>query len=121
MHAWYQEYIIWTLDGIMYGLAPRVGEVTLYIKVIYYILLASYFYKEVIYYSHILLYQKSNSIVLLVTFKVIILHNLDTKYWVTPKVYLYKHACRTLFLLRKLDFYEKYMGSIRKVIYYLRK
>ena len=44
--------------------------------------ITSYFYEEVIYYySYILLYQKSNSIILLLrTFKVMILCNLDTSY-----------------------------------------
>ena len=49
--------------------------------------ITSYFCKEVIYYSYILLYHKSNSIILLVTLKVIILCKLVTSYLVTPKVY----------------------------------
>ena len=55
-----------------------------YEEVIYY----SYFYGEVIYYSYILLYQKSNSVILLLLSKVIILCNLVTSYQVTLKVYL---------------------------------
>ena len=80
----------------------RVGEVTN---------ITSYFYKEVIYYSYILLYQKSNFVILLVTFKSNIICNLVTSYWVTLKVY-WACICRTLFLLRKLNFYEEY--SYRK-------
>ena len=40
----------------------------------------SYFYDEVIYCSYILLYQKSNSVILLLLSKVIILCNLVTSY-----------------------------------------
>ena len=39
-----------------------------------------YFYKEVIYYSYILLNQKSNFVILLLLSKVIILCNLVTSY-----------------------------------------
>ena len=51
--------------------------------------ITSYFYGEVIYYSYILLYQKSNSVILLLLSKVIILCSLVTSYWVTLKVYLW--------------------------------
>ena len=52
--------------------------------------ITSYFYEEVIYsnYSYILLYQKSNFVILLLLSKVIILCNLVTSYRVTLKVYL---------------------------------
>jgi len=51
-------------------------------------------------------------VILLVTFKVIILNNFKQQILVTglPLKFAYKHG-RTLFLLRKLDFYEKYMES----------
>ena len=51
--------------------------------------ITSYFYEEVIYYSYILLYQKSNSGILLLLSKVIILCNLVTSYRVTLKVYIW--------------------------------
>ena len=50
--------------------------------------ITSYFYEEVIYYSYILLYPKSNSVILLLLSKEIILCNLVTSYRVTHKVYL---------------------------------
>ena len=42
--------------------------------------ITSYFYKEVIYYSYILLNQKSNFVILLLLSEVIILCNLVTSY-----------------------------------------
>ena len=42
--------------------------------------ITSYFYKEVTYYSYILLNQKSNLVILLLLSKVIILCNLVTSY-----------------------------------------
>ena len=65
--------------------------------------ITSYFYKEVIYYSYILVNQKSNFVVLLLLSKVIILCNLVTSYL----KFTYEHVCRTLFLLRKQEFYEE--------------
>ena len=49
-------------------------------KVIYHVHIASYFYKEVMYYSYILLNQKTNFSILLLLSKVIILCNLVTSY-----------------------------------------
>ena len=49
-------------------------------KAKYYILLRSCLYKEVIYYSYMLLNQKSNFVILLLLSKVIILCNLVTSY-----------------------------------------
>ena len=49
-------------------------------KVIYYILLVSYHYEEVTYYSYILLYQKSNFVIFITFSTVIILCNLVTSY-----------------------------------------
>ena len=79
-------------------------------KVIYVLHITSYFYEEIIYYSYILLYQKSNSIILLFLSKVIILCNLVTSYEL-PLKFTYEHVCKTLILLRKPDFYEEYTES----------
>ena len=72
------------------------------------LLVTSYFYKEVIYYSCILLYQKSKFVILLVTFKSNNIMLLVTELLLK---FTYEHVCRTLFLLRKPDFYEEYTES----------
>ena len=69
--------------------------------------ITSYFNKEVIYYSYILLNQKSNLVILLLLSKVIILCNLVTIVTELPAKSTYEHVCRTLFLPRKQEFYEE--------------
>ena len=70
--------------------------------------ITSYFYQQVIYYSYILLHQKSNFIILLYYFITFKSNNLVTSYL----KFTNEHVCRTLFLLRKQGFtYEEYTKS----------
>ena len=69
----------------MYSLCAELGKLLYESNILH---ITSYCYEEVIYYSYILLYQKSNSVILLLLSKVIILCNLVTSYRVTLNVYL---------------------------------
>ena len=75
-------------------------------KVIYYICITSYFHQEVIYLQLHIYYsiKKVTSLYYYITLllsKVIILCNLVTSYL----TFTSEHVCRTLFLLRKQEFY----------------
>ena len=74
-----------TIVLCMYSLCAELGKLLYESNILH---ITSYCYEEVIYYSYILLYQKSNSIILLLLSKVIILCNLVTSYRVTLNVYL---------------------------------
>ena len=65
--------------------------------------IVSYFYKEVTYYSYILLNQKNNFVISLMLSKVMILCNLVTTGVVTelPLKFTYEHVCEH-FLFRVL-------------------
>ena len=69
---------------------PELGKLLYQSNILH---ITSYFYQEVIYYSYILLHQKSNFVILLLLSKVIILCNLVTSYL----KFTNEHVCRTLF------------------------